>query len=215
MNGMNTHRSAAHAGYALITALILLAALTLVAVTAIKGVGLELRMSGNNSQATEAFESSEAPRAMLSRLLDVHTYNRGWPATIGGTVLDGDFDYPIPPGISILDKDADTAPDDWFVSNNETYIPDSLTTDSRFSLDVAAAGQTTPFTVASDLAVFKLRTDISPGAGSAMVAGYEGAGKAAAAGGGAVYFLVRSRATDTAGEAVGVTASDYRHVIRN
>jgi len=209
-------------GYALITALIFLVVLTLVALTATKSTTLELRMSANNAMRTEALEASEAPRVMVSRLVDVHTFNRGWPKEMpggegAGIVDKEEFAYDLPAGLAIKDNNGDGRPDDWFASNSESPLPFdplNLTTDALFQRNAGASGQS-DFNVASLLAVYKLRTDINPGAGAAMISGYEGTGKGAAGSGGAVFFLVQSKGNDPTKQGVSVTGADYRHVIRN
>lgn len=216
-----------YAGFALITALIFLVILTLVAITALRTSGLELRMGSNNALRTESFESSESPRLLLTQLLDVHTFNRGWPVSVGGGIPDGEFNYPFPVGLS-LDS---ATPANWYVNNvDEAGNCESpfraagtaactLRTDASYRRDLAAGGEQ-PFVIRSDLSVFKLRVDLAPGAGTAMLAGYEGTGKSIASSGGRVFFYVRSSGRDAAVADAGTeartdTGTLFRHVIRN
>lgn len=211
-------------GYALLTSLIFLVVLTLVAVTAIRGSGLELRMSANNLAATEAFESSEAPRRMVSDIVDAHVFNRGWPAASGGSVPDVEFDYTIPSGLTLVQQGG--APRTWYDGNTEAGpLPinaTALTEDASYSRDLSGSGQQ-KLQLNGNVSVFKLRTDLSPGAGAAMVSGYEGTGKSAAASGGRIFFYVQSTGRDlqvsddatSTQNASAVTATDYRYVIRN
>lgn len=200
-------------GFALITAMIFLLVLTLVAITAIRGTSLELKMSANKAMRTEALEASEASRALVSRLIDAHTFSRGWPVSIGGSVTDEEFAYPMPPGLEIIHQDS--KPRSWYLGNTESlFDPLHLLTDARFSDDAAASGQTA-YPVSGELAVFKLRISINAGSGAAMMAGYEGTGKGMAASGGAVFYAVQSRGSDPGNHAVTITGADYRHVIRN
>ena len=213
-------------GYALITAIIFLVILTGVAVTALRSSGLELRMSSNNSLRTESFEASESPRLITGELLDIHTFNRGWPTSIGGDIADAEFDYPFPSGMNIP-----TPLKNWYVNNSDEsgncatpYVTAggaecSLLSDASYSRDLAATGQTS-YPVRSDLSVFKLRVDLSPGSGTAMLAGYEGTGRSVASSGGRVFFYVQSTGYDaaptaSATEARTQTGAMYRHVIRN
>lgn len=212
-------------GYAMLTALIFLIVLTLVALTAMRVSGLELRMSSNNALRTESFEASESPRLILSNIIDVHAFNRGWPSSAGGDISNGEFGEPFPTGLSLTDVK------DWYVGNNDesgnclTAFQSSsgtvcvLRSDASYSRDVAATGQT-PFPVRSDLAVFKVRVDLVSGSGTAMLAGYDGTGRSAASSGGRIFFYGRSTGRDATpdlanSEAVTETGAMFRHVIRN
>jgi len=199
-------RLPAQRGYALITSLVFLVVLTLVAVTAIQGTTLELKMSNNEKMRTEAFYVSDTPRQVISRLIDIHTFARGWSTTMGGTVPDSDFNYDLPAGYAL------SSGANWYEANTESdFDPNSLDVDATLSGTFGDTG----LPVESSFAVYKLRTAINPGSGSAMVAGYEGTGKAVAASGGSVYFFVNSIGKDSSASATSETAADYRHIIRN
>ena len=206
-------------GMALVVSLVLLVALTLVAVTSLKGTGLELKMSANQVMRSEAFESSEGPRLLVSELIDAHAFARGWPKSQGGDIPDDLFDQPLPTGL-VLQKDGSSQLKQWYLNNDDCkkepcpFKPNSLEKDAAYARNVAASG-TSKFEIKTDIGVFKVRTDLAPGAGAAMVSGYEGTGKAAAAGGGNVFFFVRSEGKDASNAASAVTAASYRHVIRN
>lgn len=213
-------------GYALLTAIIFLVILTGVAVTALRSSGLELRMSSNNALRTESFEASESPRLITGELLDIHTFNRGWPASLGGDVADAEFDYPIPTGFAIP-----TPVKNWYVNNSDeagncatpfrdaSEVDCTLISDASYARDLAATGQSS-YPVRSDMSVFKLRVDLSPGSGTAMLAGYEGTGRSVASSGGRIFFYVQSTGYDAAPTAADTeaqtrTGAMYRHVIRN
>lgn len=185
-------------GFVLVTAAIFLVILTLVAVTAMRGTSLELRMSGNEVSRMEVFDASETPRVLISELLDVHTFNRGWPVSMGGDVPNSLFDYDVPSALAIRDKNADNLPDGFYLGNAEAkYSPAGLTTDVVYSGSYSVTGQST-FVQKAGVGVYKLRTAIAPGAGAAMVAGYEGTGKGAAAAGGNIFYQVMSQGVDSA-----------------
>lgn len=207
-------------GYALVTGIVFLIILTIVAVLALKGTGLELKTSANNAMSIQAFEAAEAPRTLVTQLIDVHIFNRGWPVAIGGTVADALFNYTIPSGLSIR-KDNTTSPPspyNWYTSTPQTsssFTPlDVSTPDATYSLNVATAS-TSSFMLQATTAIKKLRIDINPGAGAAMNAGYEGLGKAAATGGGNMFFYIVASGQDPHNQAVDLTSSAYRYVIRN
>lgn len=214
-------------GFVLITAAVFLIVLTLVAVTAMKSTSLELRMSNNETIRMEAFDASEAPRVLTADLLDVHTFNRGWPKIAGGTVENNIFDYAMPAGLTVRDKNGNDTPDDLYLGNEEsTFSPTGLLPDVHYANTISPTDQT-DISVQSDIAVYKLRAALSPGAGSAMVAGYEGVGRASAAAGSSIYYRVFSRgvnpdaswdeATGTwsSATAQSCTACEYRSVVRN
>lgn len=223
-------------GFALFTALILLGILALVGVFALRSSGLELQMSTNTILRTEAFEASEGPRLLTGEVVDAHVFSRGWPKTIDdqSTISDGEFDYGplldwVKSGWYQFIAGSNGRPRQWYLGNDESYCgatcvldETDLVTDALYQRDLVPDGQSSsaPIKIENSLAVFKVRTDLAPGAGAAMVAGYEGTGKAAAARGGNIFFYLSSRGRDTTqlddkAEASTETAAMYRHVIRN
>jgi len=219
-------------GFALITSIVLLIGLTVVGTVAMRNAGFELRMSENQIQRVEALENSELPRRRLGDIVDQHIYARGWPSERGGDVLKRDFLFDIPTAYTIAGLNDEADSPDWYSINAECdpktqcALPatDNMRTKATFQRDITTGigEQTRP--VAAQLGVFKLRTDLNPGAGTAMVAGYEGLGKSAAAGGARILFHLESRSSssrtarssaeeDVAGRAI--TAATYRHVVRN
>ena len=221
---MNSYQ---HRGFALIVSLLLLAVLTMIAVIATRGAGLEVQMASNSVSRIEAFDVSDSSRRVLGEVIDVHTFVRGWPNTLGGSVRPEDFAYTLPAGLILCDEAsvgrncvdvaaASSKPRNWYLGNTETaqgFDPRSLDIDARFSRPPSA---TIPLQLTSRISIYKMITDLNPGAGSAMVAGYEGVGKSAAAGGGRIFYYAGS-----VGEGFGDAQSEaetgaaYRHVIRN
>lgn len=212
---MKTTQGPQH-GFALVTAMIFLVVLTLVAVSAMNNSVLELKMSTNQTMRTEALGAADSPRMVVSRLVDVHAYNRGWPISIGGTVNDAEFGYDIPAALTIV-KDG-SSPRKWYDTVTTPFADAVKVVDASYSSSIAAGAQTA-LDVHSSMAVVKLRADVTSGSGAAMVAGYEGTGRGMASGGGAMYFLVRSKGTssgdDASRQASRTTSADYRSVIRN
>ncbi|MEQ9480660.1 MAG: pilus assembly PilX N-terminal domain-containing protein [Algiphilus sp.] len=225
-------RAQQQGGFALITSVVLLIGLTVVGTVAVRNAGFELRMSENHIQRVEALENSELPRRRLGDIVDQHIYARGWPTERGGKVLKRDFLFDIPDAYSIVDLAEDKEGPRWYVTNSECEpaaqcaLPatDDMDTKARFNRNIPTGIGERTRPVAAQLGVFKLRTDLNPGAGTAMVAGYEGLGKSAAAGGARILFHLESRSTssrtvrtsaqqDVAGRAI--TAATYRHVVRN
>lgn len=213
-------------GFALITAMIFLVLLTLVALVALRGSGLEAIVSGNSGQRNEAFESSEAARITIGDVIDAHVYNRGWPTsvTVGaatGEVLPSEFGS-LPAGLTL------TSLGKWYSDNTEDdttttprpypagFTPDNLAPDAVYSVSVGTTAA--PAVVYANLSVYKLRRDIASGAGAAMSQGYEGLGRAAAGGGGNLFLYVKSSGRDLKGSTSTSnydTSADFRYVIRN
>jgi hypothetical protein len=79
-------------GVALFVGLIFLVILSLVALVAMRGTLLDMRMTTATARHEQAFEASEAARAIPEAVLANHVYNRGWPASWGGNVPDALFD---------------------------------------------------------------------------------------------------------------------------
>jgi hypothetical protein len=96
-------------GFVLVTAMIFLAVLTLVAVIAIRSTGLELRMSSNLAEQTEAFESAETSRRLIAPMFEL--FRREFE---GETVTFNTAS--LPNGVTLLDATgaATTTPANWF-----------------------------------------------------------------------------------------------------
>lgn len=204
-------------GYILITSLIFMLVLTLVAISAMDTTTMELRMSNNTVLKSRSFESSEAMRTLAGELIDVHAYNRGWPAAVAGKVENNVFNFAIPSAISILDKDSDSIPDNLFFSNEsgESVFSPPITNDMSYKHDENSDGD---YIDAEDLqaslAVYKSAAIAMPGSGSCQICGYEGTGKSSAAGGTVIFYELHSSGS-SAGSASSVTITDYRHIVRN
>lgn len=82
----------AQRGAALLVGLIFLVVLSLVAVLAMKGTLMEMRMVNNVSSHEQAFEVSESMRLVVVKLFDEHSQLGGWPiALMGGNIADSQF----------------------------------------------------------------------------------------------------------------------------
>ena len=203
--------------YALMVSMVLLSILTVIAVFSLQNTGLELKISSNAGRSTQAFEASEAARALVLPLIDAHIDQRGWPRALGGQIDDGAFRQPIPQGLS-LRHDAGAEPRHW----EESILIDAknLAGDPREDADVVIERTVAPvgtqaLSLRATVAVLKLRLGALAGNGMAMSDGYAGTGTAAANGGSGLYFYLLSRGQDPDSLASSRTASVYRHVIRN
>lgn len=200
-------------GFALITALIFLVVLTLVAVIAMKGSGLELRMSSNNAQHAEAFESSEAPRRIASRLLQVLGDNlaNGWPASIGGNTPNDLFNYTIPPGMSIYNAGgtAGGTPLNWFDIPESDFSYTEFRPKARYEETITVAGSA-PFKLSSEIDVQLMRKAFRAGC-EISSGGYDELSSKNCLD---FFFLVSSRGQDPSGAASYETATVYRFLPR-
>lgn len=79
-------------GVALFVGLIFLVILSLVALVAMRGTLLDMRMTSATARHEQAFEASETAREIPEAMLALHVFNRGWPSSWGGTVPNALFD---------------------------------------------------------------------------------------------------------------------------
>lgn len=196
-------------GYALVTAIVFLVLLTIVALAAIRGTGLEVKSTANNTLRAEAFAASEIGRTLVSRQIDALCANAGTDGI--GDVADGGTGIALIaiPGLTINDGG------NWCVDAATPFVnaPGAGTPDAIYARSERPAAHAAVW-------VQRLYRTAAPGAGQAQAAGYGGAGVASASGGGHVYFHVHSLGTDAPIEA-GVapdagynTAAIYRYVVR-
>jgi hypothetical protein len=198
-------------GFALLTALVLLFTLTIVGVAAMMSTSLEYRQSANTAFLARARETSESARMAATSVLPEHTYQRGWN---GITLL---------PGLTVRDKDGDGHPDNLYGSNDEgspldDSNPAALTTDMDYSVfaDANGDGDTSdPVDVfRAEIKVYHTATRFDQGSGAAHVAGYEGLGKGAAAGGTVIYYYAAAEGFGP-GNARAWTSADSRARVFN
>ena len=202
-------------GAALFVGLMLLLVMTLVAVTAMRSTNLEVRMARNDNQKMNAFETSEGPRPLSGDVLDDHIFDRGWDGikTPNGMKI-------IPSGSAITigaNDDGSTycvnTSGTWSCTAETLYdiapvvLGDTKTLDKHMVYSFASGGGKTKLTLN------KVAIKLATGTSAAMVSGYEGTGKAAAASGAHIYFDIRS--VGQFNESNVTTGTDYRIVIRN
>lgn len=209
-------------GAVLLTGLLFLLVLSIVAAVTMQGTTLEVRMATNAAVHLQAFEASEGLRIVSGRLLDEHAFHRGWPTTVpGGIVETGRFSVDMPTDLTIEDHDADTDADLLYLLNTEGT--DFLQTAGLFDLaddmiwcvnnpdDGDCSGKSD---IGATTAIYRTRSALTEGTGAAMIAGYEGLGIGTAGGGGSLFFELRSTGNAPV-NARAITASEYRHIVRN
>ena len=217
-------------GAVLLTGMLFLLVLSIVAAVTMQGTTLEVRMATNAAVHLQAFEASEGLRTVSGRLLDEHTFHRGWPTTVPGGLVDtGQFSVDMPADLTIEDNDADDDADLLYLVNTEpSSVPDWSGLESADLFGVGSLNDDMTWCVTSTdgcssedksdisatTAVYRTRTALTEGTGAAMIAGYEGLGIGTAGGGGSLFFEIRSVGHAPV-HARSVTASEYRHIIRN
>lgn len=204
--------SCSHGGYALITAIVFLVLLSLIALTALRSSGLEVKSGANSARRAAAFEAAEVSRSLVAGLIEPLCRSGGWPTSAGGAVPDSEFPARLPAGLSLVDRDGSGGPDNWCLEpdSEASFDPDAMDRD-------AAYHQALPgLQIAGDVAVRRLNTEASAGAGQAQGAGYAGIGIGVAGGGGHIHFYLRSRGAERSeqAEASATTSAVYRQVIR-
>ncbi len=196
-------------GYALVTAIVFLVLLTLVALAAIRGTGLEVKSTANNTLRAEVFAASEITRTLVGRQIDALCANAGRD---GLTAADDPDAVRAVPGLRLLDAG------DWCLEDSAVFVaaPIARPADARYDRSLPPAAHGSAW-------VQRLYRSATPGAGQAQAAGYGGAGVGTANGGGEIYFHIYSRGSDRpdGGDASGAnaeasygTAAVYRYVIR-
>lgn len=203
------------AGYALVTAIVFLVLLTLIALAAIRGTGVEVKSGANGALRAEAFEAAEVSRTLVGALIERLCRNGGWPVSIGGQVPNAEFTAALPVGIAIVNRDGLGGPDNWCIEpdSEASFDPGAMDTDAAYTRDLRG---TLGVQINGEIAVRRLNTTAVSGAGQAQASGYAGAGVGVAGGGGQTFFYVRSRGAERgdSAEASSSTAAVYRYVIR-
>lgn len=225
---MNMSRnSTRQRGVALFVGLVFLVVLSLVAVIAMRGTLMEMRLVTNVASHERAFEVSETLRAVPIAVFDEHVFQRGWPKELGGELPNADFAMSITPSMKTilktgLQQDCSGSLDVFYGNlrpacdpypaenryNTSTWRPDAIlsmcdVTSSSCSRNVSAS-----------IYIIPDGTVLAEGSGSAQAAGYRGIGGGAAGGGGSMFFEVMSVGTVPAGGRA-VTMAQYRQAIRN
>ncbi|MFK5947929.1 MAG: PilX N-terminal domain-containing pilus assembly protein [Methylococcales bacterium] len=200
-------------GAALFVGLVILLIMTIVAVTAMQSTTMEVRMAKNDNLTLNAFETSEGPRPLAGEILDEHIYERGWEKDSTNNFID------FLPGLQLKTLIGGTLTD-CTPSTNANCTPklynnndvdedildtNSLTKDMRYRFSSGGG--------ISEISIYQIAVKLASGNSAAMLSGYEGTGKSAAASGGRMYFDIRS--VGQYGKARSTTDADYRIIINN
>ncbi len=209
-------------GAALLVGLILLIALSLVAIVVMHGTLLNMHLTSNVSRHQEAFRASDSFRSVPEAFLDQNLYNAGWPVSWGGSVPDVDFDFStINPAIVTNFKNAITlngtvAPPLLYgalPAGEKAYDPSTWSTAMTFTLTNPNNDGTD---IKTNISIIGDGVVASLGTGAAQASGYRGLGVGAGSGGIARYFEVQgislSPSDGHGGRANTIT--QYRSIIR-
>lgn len=227
-------------GIALFVGLIFLVMLTLIALMVMKGTLLELRLTTATARHEQAFEASEAMRTIPEAVLVDHVFNRGWPASWGGSVPNALFDLNTTfanrtSWVSLLKPNTTSGQglQDYCGSTSlvSFYLPPTTCSAVTASYNYEEANwvPAVKFTICNTGAptgcsageqikdtVAIIRDGVAPntGAGAAMSQGYASIGVGTAKGGAALLLQVRSDAI-VPGNGEAVTIAQYRMNINN
>lgn len=185
-------------GYVLVVGLIFLLVATTVSVVTLQNSNISYQISSNKSFSQVAFHASETGRIVYGDALTDYMYDRNWGA--------------LPTQLSILDKDTSGDPDLPMEANGGSeniYDSTSLLLDASYSW----TGTGNQNDINANIFVLSTPAIIDSGSGAQQLSGYEGLGKGAGAGGGTVFFEIRSLGFGNSG-ANAITASEFRAKIQ-
>lgn len=226
-------------GAALMVGIIFLMLLTIVAMVAMRGTLLQMRTTTATAKHEQAFEASEALRAIPEAILNDHVFNRGWPQSWGGTVPDTLFDLnttfanrtkwvallnPTTTSGQGLQKYCSGSNLVIFYMNvncsthSASYNYTPSTWDNAVVLTVCSGGApgsgscSDANKITSNINVVRDGVMPNTGAGGAQAQGYASPGIGTATGGAALLLQIRSDAK-VAGNGEAVTVAAYKQVI--
>ena len=210
----HTPLPASQRGVALIIALILLMVMTMIAVIAMRTTTLDLKMATNQTMMKRTFQVSETSRVSVHDVLDSHTYYRGWPIAIGGSVA-ASTGFTIPSEIQI---DDDPGLQNLYLANNaDHWDRRPAAVDIRLLVDgdnPTDGKYDSANDMQADMFVSRITAVAAPGSDTSQVTGYEGLGSGAAGAGSHLYFRIIGEAVGL-GASQAVTEAHYRYVVTN
>lgn len=223
-------------GVALLMGMVLLLVLTLVALVAMRGTLLDMRLTSATAQHELAFESSESARAVPEAILAAYAYYHGWPQSWGGTVPDAQYQLSetfvnranwltllTPSGSTGLQKSCDGALANFILNvpciSGQTdaynYTPSEWA--STFIMDTCLDGTLTCSSsqqATNTVAIVRDGVSTNVGSGAAAQQGYASIGVGSARGGALLMLQIHSNST-TPGGGQAVTVAQYRVNIVN
>jgi hypothetical protein len=226
-------------GVVLFVGLVFLIMLTVIALVVMRGTLLEMHMTAATAQHELAFEASEALRPIPEALLVDHVFNRGWPASWGGSVPDAMFDFPTTfanrtswidklnpntvSGQGLQDSCGGSSLVTFYLpvapcsGQNDAYNYSPSSWAPAVKMQVCDDGTSTCSAdrqISSEIAVIRDGVVPNQGAGAAMSQGYASVGVGTAKGGSALLLQIRSKATMPS-QSQAVTIAQYKLNINN
>lgn len=223
-------------GAALFVGMVLLIILTLVAMVAMRGTLLDMRLTSSTAQHEQAFEASESAREIPEAILTSYAYYHGWPQGWGGTVPDAQYalnnvfanrpgwEKLLAPASGMgLQSSCNGALANFILNSpcisgqtaSYTYTPSQWA--STFIMDTCLNGQSSCSSSAQAVnKVAIVRDGVAPnvGSGAAAQQGYSSIGVGTAKGGALLLLQIRSNST-VPGGGQATTIAQYRLNIVN
>ncbi|QNK00489.1 pilus assembly PilX family protein [Dyella telluris] len=226
-------------GAALFMGMVLMIVLTIIALVAMRGTMLDMRLTSATAQHQLAFESSEATRAIPEAVLGAYAYYHGWPQKWGGTIPDAQYQLSdtflnrnnwltmLTPNSSAgtgLQKSCNGALANFILNvqcisgQTDAYNYTPSQWPATFVLNSCASGGTTTcpsnLQATSNVAIVRDGVSTNVGSGAAAQQGYASIGVGNARGGALLILQIRS-STSVAGGGKAVTVAQYRVNIVN
>ncbi|WP_109124795.1 PilX N-terminal domain-containing pilus assembly protein [Dyella sp. C11] len=223
-------------GVALFMGLVLLLVLTLVALVAMRGTLLGMRLTSSTAQHELAFESSEAARVIPEAVLGAYAYYHGWPQKWGGTIPDAQYQLTdtflnqptwltllTPSGSTGLQKSCNGALANFILNvpcisgQTDAYNYTPSQWPATFVLNTCLNGQATCGSSAqatNSVAIVRDGVATNVGSGAAAQQGYASIGVGNARGGALLMLQIKSTST-VPGGGKATTVAQYRVNIVN
>ena len=201
-------------GFVLVAALLMLVVLTLIGIAATSTTNIELKIAGNDKTAGESFHKAdgglEASIEMLEQNIRCPTGFSLAPASFDSTDATTFFSIS---GMDIFDNEfaLDESMDDVAGAISPVTlsdVPSETVRSLRLPLDPAAPSDAGTHT---NMAIWGV-TQYVAGSSIQMAAGYEGKGKGAAGGGGAIMYEVHSQHVGK-NKSESILALEWLHII--
>lgn len=174
-------------GSALLFAILMLALLTIIGLSASSNTTLELLIAGNDKGHRQAFYYADGANEITKVLIEEAIAERGWSDHSGSDITLGK--------VHLLDKDF--------------FLADAL---GSTQADADNRAATVDFGRGRTSLVVGGNSRLSSGGAVQMLAGYEGQGKASAAGGAWIIYDIRTQHESPTKSKVKI-ASQWRHML--
>ena len=206
-------------GSALVVALLMLVVLTLIGISATTTTTFELQIATNDKLFKSAFYAADGATEMCGEVIEQNIEDRNWANKItrGNVAVwrrtrneDGQF-KDLADGNLYMNRDDDVVPDS---TTNEKVS--GLPTDNNYDLIYPLTAVDTGTWTLTGAAHTSMKavgnTTLSTGSAVQLIAGYEGKGKGASAGGAWVTYDIRANRNDVRNTQAKILLG-WRHVL--